>query len=136
MRLVIQGDPVPQGSMRAFPSGGMAHTNKNQLMGFRSDVATQWGTAPMREGAIHITCVFTFARPKSHYLPANRNRLHAALRTDAPTVHIKQPDVDKLIRAVLDALTGRAYADDAQVIDVTGMKVWAATGSTTIEVRP
>jgi Holliday junction resolvase RusA-like endonuclease len=122
--------------MRVFPGGGMVHSNKRQLMGFRSDVATEWGKAPMREGHVTITCVFAFARPESHYLPANSKRPTKAIRIDAPTAHIKAPDIDKLCRAVLDALTGRAYKDDAQVIALTAMKVWSYDGSTTIEILP
>lgn len=38
--------------------------------------------------------------------------------------HVK-PDVDKLIRAVLDALTGIVWVDDGQVVQVTGQKVYA-----------
>ena len=136
MRLVIPGDPVPQGSMRAFPSGGMAHSNKAQLMGFRSDVATEWGKAPKRPGHVTMVITFAFRRPASHYLPVNTKRTERVLRLDAPVAHIKPPDLDKLIRAVLDALTGRAYDDDAQVIDIVAMKVWSSEGSTTIEVRP
>jgi Holliday junction resolvase RusA-like endonuclease len=114
----------------------MQHTNKQALMGFRSDVATAWGAAPKRSDYVTIVCTFAFARPKSHYLPANSKRPEPVLRIDAPVAHIKPPDIDKLLRAVLDALTGRAYDDDAQVIDVVAMKVWSRDGSTTIEVRP
>lgn len=38
-----------------------------------------------------------------------------------PTV---RPDIDKLLRAVLDALTGVAYADDSQVVSVTSTKAY------------
>jgi Holliday junction resolvase RusA-like endonuclease len=42
------------------------------------------------------------------------------------------PDIDKLLRAVMDALTGIAYADDSQVIEVMVSKVYGDT--TFIEV--
>jgi Holliday junction resolvase RusA-like endonuclease len=35
------------------------------------------------------------------------------------------PDLDKLLRTVLDALTGIAYLDDAQVVQVTALKSYA-----------
>ena len=138
MRLVVPGDPVPQGSMRVFPGGGMVHSNKAKVMGFRSDVATEWekGKSPIRKDYVTLVITFAFHRPASHYLPANSKRPEPVLRLDAPTSHTKPPDLDKLIRAVLDALTGRAYDDDAQVIDIVAMKVWSRDGSTTIEVRP
>jgi Holliday junction resolvase RusA-like endonuclease len=38
-----------------------------------------------------------------------------------PTV---PPDLDKLIRAVLDGLTGVAYKDDGQVVKITAVKIY------------
>jgi Holliday junction resolvase RusA-like endonuclease len=39
-----------------------------------------------------------------------------------PTV---PPDLDKLIRAVLDGLTGVAYKDDGQVVRISAVKIYA-----------
>ncbi len=44
----------------------------------------------------------------------------------------KRPDLDKLIRGVLDALTGVCYLDDSQVIIITAVKRWEPV--TVIEV--
>jgi Holliday junction resolvase RusA-like endonuclease len=33
--------------------------------------------------------------------------------------------LDKLIRAVLDALTGIAYIDDGQVVEITASKIYS-----------
>ena len=41
--------------------------------------------------------------------------------------HLTAPDLDKLIRAVLDALTGIIYRDDSQVVDLSAAKRYAAT---------
>lgn len=132
----IPGAPVPQGSMRTFPSGGMAHSNEQRLMGFRADVTVEWGSRPPIKGPVVLICMFTFARPAAHYYPANRRRLAPVRRPDSPWQHTQKPDVDKLLRAVMDALTGRAYADDEQVVSATGHKQWGTEGSTVIEVGP
>lgn len=39
----------------------------------------------------------------------------------------KVPDIDKLLRAVLDSLTHVVYVDDAQVIEVMASKRFAST---------
>ena len=39
--------------------------------------------------------------------------------------HLKKPDVDKLARAILDALTGVLYADDSQVVSLTVGKAYS-----------
>jgi Holliday junction resolvase RusA-like endonuclease len=46
--------------------------------------------------------------------PRTVKRLH-------PTV---APDLDKLIRAALDAMTAVAYLDDGQVTEINAMKVY------------
>jgi crossover junction endodeoxyribonuclease RusA len=43
---------------------------------------------------------------------------------DARHGYVKRPDLDKLIRGVLDALTGVCYVDDAQVITIEAEKVF------------
>lgn len=61
---------------------------------------------------------FTFERPKSH---VKRN---GDLRSGYSEYHVQRPDVDKLCRAILDALTGVVYHDDSQVISLSAVKQW------------
>jgi crossover junction endodeoxyribonuclease RusA len=46
----------------------------------------------------------------------------------------KRPDLDKLIRAVLDALTQVIFADDSQVVEIRATKDYVAPG-VTVEIR-
>lgn len=71
-------------------------------------------------GPVQIHCDFYFARPKS----LNKSILQKTTR----------PDVDKLIRAVLDALTGIVYADDSQVTAVSAAKLFDPKPRVQIEV--
>jgi len=74
--------------------------------------------APVGAG-VTIGAVFQFVRPKS-----SPNRV-------APTV---KPDLDKLTRALLDALTGVAYVDDAQVVQLEARKAYGDDARTTITI--
>lgn len=65
------------------------------------------GTAQLT-GAVAVFASFYLPRPKS--LPA---KYHAP---------VSKPDVDKLARALLDALTGVAWVDDSQVIHLSVSK--------------
>lgn len=49
-----------------------------------------------------------------------------------PTV---RPDLDKLLRAVLDALTNVAYQDDSQVVSVTTAKVYGPSERVFVSVE-
>ena len=41
--------------------------------------------------------------------------------------HCKKPDLDKLARGSLDAMTGTLWTDDAQVVDLHVVKHYAGT---------
>ena len=89
-------------------------------------------------GPVDVRATFVFPRPKSHYLPANGKRRDPVLRDDAPLWHVSPPDVDKLARSCLDALTGVLWTDDAQVADIHARKVYCGDGTTVgavVEVR-
>lgn len=49
---------------------------------------------------------------------------------------LKRPDADNIAKAVLDALNGIAFADDAQVCDVRVVKRWADESQVTVKVVP
>jgi Holliday junction resolvase RusA-like endonuclease len=71
-----------------------------------------------------VTVYFVFPRPKGHYLPVTQKRLEPELRLDAPRFVISKPDVDKLLRALLDGITDIVIRDDAQVAGVQSWKVY------------
>lgn len=106
----VKGRPVPQGSLK-FIQGRPIHVRASDLAVWRSDIsrmAEARGYRPV-DGAVKVTTDFVFRRPKS-----TPNRIYP---------HVK-PDLDKLIRAVLDALTGVAYVDDSQVILIQATKTY------------
>ena len=103
----VEGKPIQQGSMRAF-NNRIVHNKTKDLMAWRGQVgqaAHVAGCTPI-DGAISISMRFRYLRPKS------------VMRTQ-PTV---PPDLDKQIRSILDALTGIAYKDDSQVVQITASK--------------
>lgn len=124
----VPGRPVPQGSKRAIinnrthravviESAGERHRT------YRGDIREQCE----REGLVKVTkpvavtLVFRFTRPKSHYRTGRNAHL---LREDAPIRMAQKPDVDKLVRSVLDALTGVVLVDDALVYKVIAERFW------------
>lgn len=137
IEFAVRGLPVAQGSARAFVAGDRAiiATDANKprtpLGAWRTAIATEGRAAiagePLLEGPLFVRVAFVMPRPRSHYLPANSRRPEPALRPDAPTWDTRKPDVDKLLRALFDALTNVVWRDDAQVVDVRAMKLFAAS---------
>lgn len=127
-RFVVVGEPVQQGSMSAVVRGGHAvliPTNKKKLMPWRSRVAATAeisGVTYMDDDALAADVTFVFSRPQNHY------RTNGELKDWAPTWRTSAPDIDKLLRAILDGLTGIAYKDDRQVVKLTGRKRYVQRG--------
>lgn len=106
----IPGTPIPQGSMKIIGKR-MIHTRQRDLYAWREAVgqaAMGAGIQPL-EGNVTINAWFYLQRKKS-------------VTRDHPNV---RPDLDKLTRAILDALTGIAYKDDSQVTRINVSKEYA-----------
>lgn len=125
VKFFAAGAPQTKGSARAFMRPGMRQpvvTNDNPRakawQGVVSEAARQAGVV-MLQGEIELDLCFLFPRPKGHYRTGKNAHL---LREGAPRRPAGKPDGDKCERVVLDALTGLAYADDAQVVRCTWKK--------------
>lgn len=123
----VHGRPVPQGSVVAHVRNGKAsihYASGSGLAVWRNMVSAAardaW-TGDIYGGPIEVAVTFRMARPRNHYRNLQGD-LRAAARDEQPTV---MPDLDKLIRAVLDSLTGIVYRDDAQVTRIEARKMYA-----------
>jgi Holliday junction resolvase RusA-like endonuclease len=107
---------------------------------YRADIQRAFTSAypgqPLLKGPVALEVTFWFRRPDNHYMPETKTRGHReVLRTAAPDYMAKSPDLDKLVRAICDALTGFAYHDDAQVSEVVAKKYWGGEDVTDVNVE-
>lgn len=126
----VAGVPAPQGSKTGYIRGGrvVLVESSKKVKPWREAVAAAAteackGSEPI-DGPVTITMDFVLPRPKS--LPKRVRRM------------TKRPDLDKLVRSTLDALSGIAYIDDNRVDDITARKRYAVEGEqpgATITVR-
>lgn len=77
---------------------------------------------------LRISIQFKFAHPKSHL------KTNGELRKSAPSLHVSKPDIDNLVKFVLDALNGRLYKDDSQIVSLIAIKQYAETSCIEISV--
>lgn len=122
----VPGKAAPQGSKRHVGRGILVESSK-EVGPWRERVALVAHNAmrghAVSAGAVTVTLNFVLPRPKS------------APKTKTPPA-IKRPDIDKLERAILDAVTGVCFLDDSQVISLCGYKRLADIGETAgVEVR-
>jgi crossover junction endodeoxyribonuclease RusA len=137
---VIPGTPQQQGSKNRGRNGTMYDANRNlpawrdtAIATLRRAAVRQWGTpAPIDFGVI-VTARFVFPRPKSHY---RTGRYAGQLRPDAPTYKTSAPDLDKLQRALGDALTcAGILRDDALIVRWEPVKVYGNDPRVSVHVR-
>jgi len=131
----VPGKPETKGSARAFVRGKRAViTNDNPKAKAWAAVVSLAAMEAMQgqsvlEGPLRVTIRFDVQRPKAH-------STKRGLRPNAPTHSSSKPDVDKLLRCALDALTGIVFLDDAQVARIVGEKRYSAAPGALITVGP
>jgi crossover junction endodeoxyribonuclease RusA len=86
---------------------------------------------PLLVGPVCLDLEFRFSRPKAHF---GTGKNASRLKTTAPHRHASKPDVDKLVRAIGDALTGIAIRDDAQIASLSAEKVYSEFAGVTVEL--
>ena len=139
LTLTIPGPARGQGSKRHVGGGRMIEQSRH-LPAWRKTVAAAAHNAAAKDGWTLTTgpCWLELAvyveRPLTHYVGRDRGN---DLRDDAPEHCTRTPDLDKVLRAVCDALTKILWADDKQVVGMTANRFWADDGDipgVTIEV--
>jgi crossover junction endodeoxyribonuclease RusA len=121
--VTVPGVPAPQGSAKAYVVKGHAvvtHDNEN-TMPWRSQVSAfvrqRCPTISIPEGGVWVELEFRMPR-------------RAAEPKRVTPAHTRKPDLDKLVRACLDAMTGLAFTDDNQVVNISAVKRTALAAET------
>jgi crossover junction endodeoxyribonuclease RusA len=135
LTVTVAGKPAPQGSKARGRNGGLYDMSKGLEQWRRTVALTVRSHLPSAGwpddaigGPVAATVVFLMPRPKEHY---RSGQFAAVVKESAPLHPATRPDVDKLARAVLDALKmSGAIKDDGQVVTLAAVKAYGAAGST------
>lgn len=133
IQIKVLGIPAPQGSKNTFAvKKGGVYTGRTVTFE-QSRGVEPWREAIRHEcqqhdgryqdGPVSVDILFWMPRPKSHYRTGRYSHL---LKESAPRYHYGKPDADKLVRAVLDAITqGGVIHDDGQAAVIHAEKHYA-----------
>ena len=133
IHFVCYGHPEPQGSTKAFIPKGWTRaiiTSDNSKLkpwrqqlsqSARAALAENGGELLAKPNGVRLAVCFYLEKPAS----VSKKRI-------LPTV---KPDTDKLVRAILDALTGTIFEDDAQVTDIVVAKRYGVPERAEIQVE-
>jgi len=124
----VDGEPVAQPRHRIASRGRFAtayipkshaiHAWKYAIEEAAREEAQRIGWVPLKGVALSVSMVFSFEQPRS-----NKTEWHA-----------QRPDLDNLAKAVLDALHGIAFLDDAVVDEMKLRKQWREKPGLWVEV--
>lgn len=86
---------------------------------FKTAIQSEFGMRLPVIGPVKLTVTAWFSRPKSEIRKTKPMPIYP---------HIKKPDADNVVKAVMDALNGLAWHDDAQVSSIVVEK-WVCFGT-------
>ncbi len=119
------GRPAPQGSKRHVGGGRFVEMSKG-LPAYRQaivDACTDTGVSGARlSGPLSIDVTYFMPRPKTHFTS------RGDLKLSAPDWCITTPDIDKVQRALFDALGpngAQVIVDDRLIVDVRARMLYA-----------
>lgn len=134
LRFVVFGRAQQKGSKRVLPIRGrpaderhivLVDSNRNaapwerMVRSAAADAMTSAQRSSLIRSGVLVELVFCFARPRSHF---GRGRNAERVRPSAPPEMVSMPDIDKLARCALDALSGVVLHDDALVCELYARK--------------
>jgi crossover junction endodeoxyribonuclease RusA len=129
----IDAIPRPQGSKRHVGGGIMLESSKH-VANWRAfarlcAVQAMQGREIAAKGTpVRLVVRFRFDRPQKHYNSKG-------LKSDAAMFHVSKPDSDKLLRALLDSMSGVVFYDDSQVCELSIDKCYDKSAHTQVEVK-
>jgi Holliday junction resolvase RusA-like endonuclease len=155
LEFTVIGDPATKGSVTAFipkrkdgsfvtrpngdpmvvkhdDTGAKGKTWSAAVAGEANVAMVANGLVLVRDVPLVIEVDFYQPRPRSHYGSGRNAKL---LKESSPPAPCKRPDVDKLLRAILDALKGVVYADDGMVTAVVARKNFGEPARAEVRVR-
>ena len=116
----VPGVPEPKGSMRQMGKAIINASPKTAAWQGRISFFARKAAPEVWAGPVAVYLNFKFTPPRGW---------------SAEGAHGTKPDLDKLVRCVLDGLTGVVYTDDCLVAAVVADKWWSNESGVHVHVR-
>jgi crossover junction endodeoxyribonuclease RusA len=128
----IEGIPRPQGSKRHIGGGVMLESSKyvanwRAYAKLKAVEAMRTVQRIEKPHGVQLEVAFVFDRPLKHFTKKG-------LRSEAPKYYTIVPDADKVLRALLDSMSGVVFGDDSQVCVLSVSKTYGKAPTTIVRV--
>lgn len=136
IKLVIYGEPVPQGRPRFARVGKYVHAYDPEKSKNYKQLVRYWVTQHLKkidgfkplQNALCVDLTFYLSIPTSW---SKQKRIQASQGVIRP---IKKPDTDNLIKSVTDACSGLLWVDDSQIVNLGASKYYSDTPRCVLKV--
>lgn len=133
--IIVMGEPVGKGRPRAYKmrSGHIGTYTPEKTRNYEGYM--KWCASdamrdrPRFEEAVSMTVTAEMGIPESWSGKKQRMAESGEIKP------AKKPDIDNLLKAILDSCNSIIYADDAQVCEIIARKLYSRTPRLVIEVR-
>lgn len=127
IEFIIFGRPKPLERPRIGKCGRFYNPSEKLVKEF-AHAASQHLPQTLIMGPVKVEIHFVFTRPLSHF------NSHGQLLENTPRWMTIKPDIDNLIKLVLDSLNKRGYADDSQVVELSCKKYYGNVDKTFVKL--
>lgn len=134
MQIIVKGIPVGKGRPRFSTRGSFVQAYTPKKTKDYEDLIrktfTDSGLMPFAANVpLSINVLAVMPIPKS----TNKKNRQAML--DLEIMHMSKPDVDNILKCILDALNGYAYPDDKQIVDAGITKQYGEEPKVIVELH-
>lgn len=122
MNIIISGNPQPLKRHRHTRSGHTYNSQRDLMDQTSFIVKSQWLKKPYST-PLSLSLKFFMPIPKR------------SPKKMLGTPHYKRPDIDNLIKFILDSLNGVLWIDDSIISELTALKLYDSNPRTEIEIN-
>ena len=128
----VPGEPRGKGRPR-FTKEGHAYTD-SETRAYEEKIVAYYRMA--LGGFRWPDSAFISVEVTAHYpIPKSATKAAVEAMQAGRMLPSRKPDIDNVLKIVLDALNGEAYKDDSRVVNVSASKVYSHTPKLVIEMK-
>jgi len=135
LEYIIDGDPKPQKRHRYRRTSGRIISydpSQRDKQALAKQLASSMASTSLFTGPVRLMITFYFRRPKTHY---RQGKFSHILKKTAPHNHTSSPDIDNLLKFVMDAGNKIIWNDDSQVEGIFASKTYTNSNKPRTEIE-
>ena len=131
INIIIKGKPKAQQRHRHTKRGFTYDPSKSDKKDFLALIHAEAPKQPLK-GDLSIKVVFGMPYVKKHY---RTGKYSGELKPNPPHAYTNKPDIDNLLKFVMDAGNNVIWYDDSQIWKVEMEKIYTEHPLTSIEIK-